>query len=91
MRSPCIHKHMNVVLSLQKYFIKSNPAMVYIYIYIIVPLEWDYKQASWLSKCPGILFEEFCCMYLYSHIRNLNRAKSTTVGFNLIKKVFLKR
>ena len=30
-------------------------------------------------------------MYLCSHIRNLNMAKSTTVVFNLIKKVFVKR
>ena len=27
-------------------------------------------------------------MYLCNHIHNLNRAKSSTVGFNLIKKVF---
>ena len=30
-------------------------------------------------------------MYLCSHIRNLNMAKSTTMGFKLIKKVLVKR
>ena len=30
-------------------------------------------------------------MYLCNHIHNLNRAKSSTVRFNLIKKVFLER
>ena len=34
MRSPCILKYMNVVPSLQKYFIKSNSAIVHLRTYI---------------------------------------------------------